>query len=144
MSTKFNFEKDALAVIKKRGYRITNTRILVIRALTSAVKPLSAYDVHEIVVSQGNRIDPVSIYRILDFLYELDLVFKVGVESGYFPRKVALEKDVDTFLFIDDNSKDAHELVLPPNVVELIRKSVAGKGFEMGHFALETTGVKAS
>lgn len=139
LSTKFNFEKHALEVIKERGYRITNTRILVIRALGKTETPLSAYQVHELIVNQGHRIDPVSIYRILDFLYELDLVFKVGVEPGYFPRKLALEAEVSTFLLVDRSSKVVKEVQLPDQVASAVDQEVQKAGFQVEKLVVEVS-----
>ncbi len=138
--TKTLFEQFALERIQQNGFRITNTRVQVIRILAKATYSLTAYQVHELVKAEGNRIDVVSIYRILDFLHDLDLVFKVGIAAGYFPKRLAAEKNIPTFVFIDQDSNTIQELPLPDSVIHLIRTEASKAGFNTDKLVVETSG----
>ena len=75
----------ALAALKKKGGRITQTRLLVLRALAEAKSPLSQKDILQQIKKsdRSQQIDQVSVYRILEVLMELGLVHKMG--AGFLP-----------------------------------------------------------
>src|SRR5205085_7033977 len=79
------YEEHSLKELRAAGYRITMPRVQVIRALADTKKALSAYAIHEKIISGGGKIDVVSVYRILSTLQEVGLMHHIGVVDGYFP-----------------------------------------------------------
>ena len=83
-----SFEEVALDVMRSKGHRITKPRIQVIRTLAESHRAQSAYAIHEQIVSRGERVDVVSVYRILSALQELGLVHRVGIVDGFIPCRI--------------------------------------------------------
>src|SRR5882757_8401730 len=79
------YEEHSLKELRTAGYRITMPRVQVIRALADTNTALSAYAIHEKIISSGGKIDVVSVYRILATLQEVGLIHHIGVVDGYFP-----------------------------------------------------------
>ena len=73
-----SFEDRSLKELRQAGYRITMPRVQVIRALADSPKALSAYAIHEKIISSGGKIDVVSVYRILNTLQEVGLIHHIG------------------------------------------------------------------
>jgi Fe2+ or Zn2+ uptake regulation protein len=65
------------------GLRITRPRLAVIRALEGAESALSPNSLHSRIRAEGQKIDLVSVYRILSALVELGLVHRIGSADGY-------------------------------------------------------------
>jgi Fur family transcriptional regulator, zinc uptake regulator len=68
----------------RAGGRLTRTRKLVAMVVATAAAPLSAYDIKDAVHRQGERIDVVSVYRILDVLDHLKLINRVPTTQQVF------------------------------------------------------------
>jgi Fur family zinc uptake transcriptional regulator len=62
---------------------MTRLRRLVLQTLTQAGEPVKAYDLLEILRSQGERLTPSTIYRILDFLESQSLIHRVNSLAAY-------------------------------------------------------------
>lgn len=82
------FEDKALKELRAAGFRITMPRVQVIRALAEGDTALSAYQIHEKIISGGGKIDVVSVYRILKTLTECDLIVHMGRVDGYLRKTV--------------------------------------------------------
>jgi Fur family ferric uptake transcriptional regulator len=72
-----SYAELALEVLKNKGFRITKPRQLVIDLLDKNTKPLSPYEIKEVLEKEGSRIDTVSVYRILECLEENKLIHRV-------------------------------------------------------------------
>jgi Fe2+ or Zn2+ uptake regulation protein len=83
-----SFEEVALSVLRSCGHRITKPRIQVIRTLAQSHRAQSAYAIHEQIVSKGEKVDVVSVYRILSALQDLGLVHRVGIVDGFIPCRI--------------------------------------------------------
>jgi len=70
--------KQALAVLKKNGYRIAQTRKEIIRLLIQSQKELSPQNIHTFLTENEYQIDRVSVYRIIETLYENHLIHKTS------------------------------------------------------------------
>lgn len=87
------YPKLALELLKKKGYRQTKPRELVLRVLDEAEVSLSPYDIVDYVKNKGEKADVVSVYRILQAFEENGLVHKV-ISSGKY-RKCHLSEDME-------------------------------------------------
>ena len=72
-----SYTEDAIARLKERGYRITTPRRNVLELLDRLQKPVSPYEIKELLEQARVRIDTVSIYRILDCLEQNGLIHRV-------------------------------------------------------------------
>lgn len=73
----------ALDSIRKAGFRITMTRVQVIRTLAETHQALTAQDIHSRIKEADGRVDLVSVYRILNLLQEEGLIHFIGLSNGY-------------------------------------------------------------
>ncbi len=60
-------------VLKKSGYKLTKPRKLVLDYLAKKHQPISAQQIYQ---SLKNNLDQTTVYRILEVLEELGIVFK--------------------------------------------------------------------
>lgn len=74
---------EALKLLRQRGYRITAPRRQVLRALAEAERPLSPYEIQEMLKQKGEYLNHVTIYRVLELLCSLNLAHKVLLAGGF-------------------------------------------------------------
>lgn len=134
------YEEHALRELRNAGYRITMPRVQVIRALADTTKALSAYAIHEKIISGGGKIDVVSVYRILTTLQEVGLIHHIGVVDGYFPCRMENCHGKRSEVMVCDETGDVMELRLPQSVVDAIEEQAKENGFEPSTIKLEVTG----
>ncbi len=134
------YEEHALKELRSAGYRITMPRVQVIRALADTKKALSAYAIHEKIISGGGKIDVVSVYRILSTLQEVGLIHHIGVVDGYFPCRMENCQGKRSEVMVCDETGDVMELRLPQGVVDLIEEQAKESGFETSTIKVEVTG----
>ncbi|MBI5708557.1 MAG: transcriptional repressor [Armatimonadetes bacterium] len=79
-----HFEARAVAQLRQAGLRVTAPRVQVIRALSRTNGALTAYEIHAQIVAAGERVDVVTVYRVLQALMEAGLVHRLGVVDGYY------------------------------------------------------------
>jgi len=134
------YEEHALKELRNAGYRITMPRVQVIRALADTKKALSAYAIHEKIISGGGKIDVVSVYRILSTLQEVGLIHHIGVVDGYFPCRMENCHGKRSEVMVCDETGDVMELSLPQAVVDAIEEQAKENGFETSTIKVEITG----
>jgi Fe2+ or Zn2+ uptake regulation protein len=134
------YEERALKELRSAGYRVTMPRVLVIRALADTKRALSAYAIHEKIISSDGQIDVVSVYRILSTLQELGLIYHIGVVDGYFPCTMQdCGKRSEVVVF--EGSGEVMELPLPDSMVQTIGEQAEKNGFTAKSIKIEITGV---
>lgn len=134
------YEESALKELRSAGYRITMPRVQVIRALADTKKALSAYAIHEKIISSGGKIDVVSVYRILSTLQEVGLIHHIGVVDGYFPCRMENCQGKRSEVMVCDETGDVMELTLPQAVVDAIEEQAKENGFDPSTIKVEVTG----
>ncbi len=77
--------QGSIRILQSQGYKATRPRKLVLEILEEIEKPLSPYDIQEILRARGKHLNHVTIYRILDLLCSLNLAHKV-LSSGKYVR----------------------------------------------------------
>lgn len=100
----------ALAILKDHGYKVTNPRKNVLTVLLQAKQPLSAYDIQRRLPA-AEKIEPVSIYRILDVLESVGLIHKIVSTGGFVSCNAQGEKGCHHFLICDE-CENVQEIVL--------------------------------
>jgi Fe2+ or Zn2+ uptake regulation protein len=134
------YEEYSLRELRNSGYRITMPRVQVIRALADTRKALSAYAIHEKIISGGGKIDVVSVYRILTTLQEVGLIHHIGVVDGYFPCRVNDSNGRRSEVFVDEQTGEVMELRVPASIVEAIERQAAEIGFDPNVVKVEIKG----
>ncbi len=71
------YEEQAINILKKHSFRITNPRKLVIKLLDKSKEALSAYEIKDNLDSSGKDVDIASIYRIIECLEQNKLIHRV-------------------------------------------------------------------
>jgi Fur family transcriptional regulator, zinc uptake regulator len=134
------YEENAISALKAAGFRITMPRIQVIRALATTKVALSAYDVHERIISTGGRIDVVSVYRVLGILQEVGLIHKVGVANGYFPNLEEPDVAKHSLIVLESSNSKVHPLDLPTSLKDSIISFTKESGFDADILKIEVVG----
>jgi len=75
--------RDSIRILQAQGHKATSQRKLVLEVLEAIEKPLSPYDIQEILRARGKHLNHVTIYRILDLLCSLNLAHKVLSSGGF-------------------------------------------------------------
>lgn len=133
------YEEHALRELRAAGYRITMPRVQVIRALANTNTALSAYAIHEKIISSGGKIDVVSVYRILATLQEVGLIHHIGVVDGYFPCRLPGSHGKRSEVVVCEPNLQVIELELPQAVVDAIQEQAKRLGFTPSSIKVEVT-----
>ena len=136
------YEEHCLQELRNAGYRITMPRIQVIRALADATTALSAYAIHERILSSGGRIDVVSVYRILSTLQQVGLIHHIGIVDGYFPCRMADCPNKRTLVLVAEDTKNVYELPLSQSAVAEIEAAASSAGYNADTIKIEISGIK--
>jgi Fe2+ or Zn2+ uptake regulation protein len=75
--------QDSIRALQARGYKATRPRKLVLEILEESARPLSPYEIQGILRARGKYLNHVTIYRVLDLLYRLNLAHKLAASGGY-------------------------------------------------------------
>ena len=77
------FVRYSLETLRGAGRRLTRPRRLVVEMLGCQHGPASPYDLQRSLTERGERLDHVTIYRVLELLQRLKLAHKVLSVGGY-------------------------------------------------------------
>jgi Fe2+ or Zn2+ uptake regulation protein len=75
--------QDSIRILQVQGYKATKPRKLVLEVLEEIEKPLSPYDIQEILRQRGKYLNHVTIYRTLDLFCSLNLAHKMLSSGGF-------------------------------------------------------------
>jgi len=75
--------EESIRTLQARGHKATKPRKLVLEILEETEKPLSPYDVQELLRQRGKHLNHVTIYRVLDLLCSLNLAHKMLSDGGF-------------------------------------------------------------
>ena len=89
---------DALHALAANGYKLTQPRRLVAEVLATATQPLSPYDIQNRLAAKDQRLDHVTIYRVLALLAKLGLAHRVYSTSGYVRCQLASDAGCHHYL----------------------------------------------
>ena len=100
---------DYVQQIRERGYRMTPQRQIVLDTVCAHGGHATASQIYDSVNDQQPAINRATVYRILDFFCELQLVAKADI--GGRPRQRPLQKNLFTVRGLDQLTSEA--IVLP-------------------------------
>lgn len=134
------YEEHSLTELRNNGFRITMPRVQVIRALADTDTALSAYAIHDKIISTGGKIDVVSVYRILSTLQEVGLIHHIGVVDGYFPCRLGTCSERRSEVVVEETTGSVVELKMPKSIIQAIEEQAREAGFETTGIKVEITG----
>lgn len=145
-----SYAEQALETLKEKGFRITKPRRLVVDLLDTANKPLSAYEIKDLLVAQDEKVDTVSVYRILECLEENHLIHRVLATGKV--RKCSLEHEEHCHLPQEEHCHhllicekcQATEEVHCPGTAELVKELEKLSNFHIRSHNMEFLGLCAS
>lgn len=133
------YEEHALTELRTAGYRITMPRVQVIRALADTRTALSAYAIHEKIISAGGKIDVVSVYRILSTLQEVGLIHHIGIVDGYFPARTTDPRSKRSQVIVCERCQQVEEMPMPDEVGVVLEAQSKEAGFALANIKVELT-----
>ncbi len=71
------------AICRQRGGRMTRQRRAVLDLLLAQKRPLSAYEIRDMILAQDPSVTPASVYRCLDFLLSHGLVHRLETTRSF-------------------------------------------------------------
>lgn len=101
------YAEDALRILKSRGYRITQPRRKVLELLERTDRALSPYEIKDLLDAAGDRVDTVSIYRILECLEENQLIHRVLTSGKVHKCDLSIEEHCE----LDQEDHCHHNLI---------------------------------
>jgi len=127
------------ALCRTRGARLTPIRRRVLEALHAADKPLGAYDLVELLSSQGRRMAPITVYRALEFLIDQGLAHRIASRNAYLANMDISNGSRTTALLICEGCDHVSE-VASPDVAETVLKLLKDQGYQPRTRILEIMG----
>ncbi len=90
--------RAAIDVLRANGYKVTQPRRQVLKALSQTQRPVSPYDIQDMLRLKGEHLNHVTIYRILDLLCTLNLAHKVLLLGGFVRCNLGGEESCHRFM----------------------------------------------
>lgn len=117
-----------------RGTRLTGKRKAVLSGLLGAGQALSAYELIDICREQlGEKLPPMSMYRILEFLEKEELVHKLKLANRYVACTHITcdhQHEVPQFLICTECYR-VEEAAISKSVLDSLKGNVKKVGFEL-------------
>ena len=130
------------AFCRARGARLTPIRRRVLELLHGFDKPLGAYDLVELLGSQGHRMAPITVYRALDFLIEQGLAHRLASRNAFVACPHGHGPGDLVALLICERCQGVDE-VASAGLRRAVSQALAGEGFEPHLQVLEISGTCA-
>ena len=119
---------------KAHGSRLTTKRKQILSTLINSGKALSAYDLIDLCKAEfGGSIPAMSVYRILQFLEDEDLVHKLSLANKYVACAHITcdhEHSIPQFLICGSCHK-VEEISIPKPTIAVLQKNVEQAGFHL-------------
>ena len=125
---------------EERGSKLTDKRRQVLSGLLASEKALSAYELSDFCRTElGHNILPMSVYRILEFLEEQNLVHRLNLANKYVAcSHIACEHEHSSPQFLICTScHRVEELSLPSSVMSSIKGGAKNVGYHLARNQLE-------
>ena len=87
-----------MQILQAQGYRLTKPRKQVLGILEETQESLSPYDIQRLLRVQGEYLNHVTIYRILDLFCRLNLAHKVLSTGGFIKCSLGGEEGCHRFM----------------------------------------------
>jgi Fe2+ or Zn2+ uptake regulation protein len=134
-----SFTEYAVRALRDGGYKVTKPRKQVLEAIEKAAGPMSPYDIGRAMEGQGEHLDQVTIYRVINLLCSLNLVHKVFSRGGYVRCDLLEEEGCHRFLVCRGcgNLQEFRNEALCNQENQIAQKM----GFQAEHHVTESSGL---
>jgi len=134
-----SFTEYAVRALRDGGYKVTKPRKQVLEAIEKAAGPMSPYDIGRAMEGQGEHLDQVTIYRVINLLCSLNLVHKVFSRGGYVRCDLLEEEGCHRFLVCRGcgNLQEFRDEALCNQESQIAQKM----GFQAEHHVTESSGL---
>lgn len=132
----------AAELCKSRGVRLTEQRRIVLRLLSRAERPLSAYELLDLLCTELPNPAPPTVYRALDFLLEQGLIHKLESLHAYVGCNHPEHQHAGQFLICSDCGGVSE--VEDPGVQDRLQAAGKAVGFVSERPIIEVMGTCAS
>ena len=129
------------AACAERGLRLTPLRAQVLGLVAAAGKPVKAYDLLDLMKSEGGSTAPPTVYRALDFLLEQGFIHRLASVNAFISCHHPQVRHSVPFL-ICDSCQNAVELE-DTRISELLETQARALGFATRAQTLEVHGLCA-
>ncbi len=139
-----NLLQHAQKKCQEAGGRFTDKRRDILANLIKAEHPLSAYDLaDQYNLDTGKRIQPMSVYRILDFFIEMQLVHKLPALNKYVvcSHLACQHNHQDQYFVVCKKCGNAKEISMNTNLSQELASSVSSVGFQLVDAQFELSGL---
>jgi Fur family zinc uptake transcriptional regulator len=126
--------KSAATRCKDSGGRLTVKREHILKVLLSTEKPLSAYEVLDKYKQETQEaMPPMSVYRILDFLAQQQLIHKLDSQNKFIACSHIHEQwhhQMSQFLICRD-CHSVKEISIAKNLMNELNEQAKGAGYQL-------------
>ncbi|ADP72259.1 ferric uptake regulator, Fur family [Rhodomicrobium vannielii ATCC 17100] len=132
----------AKARCNEQGIKWTALREQVFLEVATSHKPVSAYDLIDVLAKNGKRVAPVSIYRILDVLQSAGLVHRLESRNAFFACMADHGSAAHTITLVCEDCDRVIEAAAP-EALQAIAAAAKAANFMMRHTVVEVSGLCA-
>jgi len=143
----FTIQSSADQISQSTGIALTEKRRKIFDIIIKIQKPISAYEI----VDQYNElystpIPVMSVYRILKFLCNVNLVHKLDSINQYILcEHISCDHEhLNAQFLICDDCKNTEEVVLKESIHKQLTDDIAQTGFKLNHLQFELHGLCSS
>ncbi len=133
----------AQTICRDAGVRLTEKRKRVLQVVIQAKEPLSAYQIADAYREEhGESLSVMSIYRMLNFLKENNLVHRLETTNQYLSCSHITcdhQHEVPQFL-ICDHCQGVSEVGIRKEIFNELNENIKGTGFQMARQQFEFHG----
>lgn len=133
--------RQADTLCRERGVRLTDQRKTVLRLLCESEKPLSAYELLDLMRESVENPAPPTVYRALDFLLEQGLAHKLESIHSYIGCSHPDHPHASQFLICADCGEVAE--VEDPDIANSLQAAGKAAGFKTDRPVVELLGTCA-
>lgn len=136
-----SYTERALDILKTKGFRLTKPRKLVLDLLDKAERALSAYEIKDLLDAAGEKVDTVSVYRILDCLEETHLIHRIAASGKVLKCSDHDHEMQQEHLVLSCQNCSMTEEVLYPGMSKMIRSIEKTASFKIQNHNIEFFGL---
>ncbi len=133
-----NLISRAEEACEQRGSRLTDQRKDVLASIAESHVAVGAYEIIERMAARGPRPAPITVYRVLDFLLEHNLVHKIESRNAFVACACVHDNATPTLLICE--SCGVVDEIMQPLANENLQNAASANGFKINRTVIELSG----